>query len=87
MSESLLIAIFSVVAVAIGGCYALMAKHSAACQKLAMEAAEKRSEMATNIATIKEEIARLRDMRHEIIEHTTRALAEWHGDIVDRLKK
>lgn len=67
---------FGIVATVIGGIYFLLYKQQI-----------KITEIATDMRSMKEEILRLRDMRHEIIEHTTQALAEWHSEIIEKIKK
>ena len=84
MTEGVLIAIFSAISVAIGGVYMLLYRHVNHCQD---EVGKKIVEMSTKIDTLNDEVKRLRDMRHEIMEHTTHALAEWHANIIERFKR
>lgn len=41
----------------------------------------------TKVETLEAEVGKIRDMRHEIIEHTTKAIAEWYTNIIERFKK
>lgn len=43
--------------------------------------------LETDMATVKGEVKALRDMRHEIIEHTTRAISEWYASVIEQLGK
>lgn len=40
----------------------------------------------TEVSTLKDEVKALREMRHEIMDHVTKALASWYTSIIDRLK-
>lgn len=41
----------------------------------------------TKVETLETEVGKLRDMRHDILEHTTRAISEWYTAIVDRINR
>lgn len=41
----------------------------------------------TKVETLESEVGKIRDMRHEIIEHTTKAISEWYASIVEMVGK
>lgn len=41
----------------------------------------------TKVDTLKEEVEKIRDMRHEILEHTTKAISEWYISIMEHVRK
>jgi hypothetical protein len=45
------------------------------------------AELRTDMTNVKAEVRSLREMRHEIIEQCTHALAEWYQKVVDMIAK
>jgi uncharacterized protein YdcH (DUF465 family) len=41
----------------------------------------------TKMETLEAEVAKLRDMRHEILDSVTHRLAEWHTEIIAFIRK
>jgi hypothetical protein len=41
----------------------------------------------TKVAALETEVGKLRDMRHDIMKHTTEALASWYASVVDIVGK
>lgn len=41
----------------------------------------------TKVEALEEEVGKLRDVRHEILERTTRVLSEWYVSIMDQVRK
>lgn len=41
----------------------------------------------TKVESLETEVKALRDMRHQIIEHCTKALAEWYQKVVEMIAK
>lgn len=52
-----------------------------------IKAHERLTAVETEVANIKQEVRALRDMRHEIIEHCTQALASWYQRVVEMIAK
>lgn len=52
-----------------------------------MKTHERVVRIETEVSVLKEEVKALRKMRHEIIEHTTKAISEWYVTIMDRIRK
>jgi len=43
--------------------------------------------LETKVETLEVEVTKVRDMRHEIMTHTTEALSGWYANVVDTLGK
>lgn len=41
----------------------------------------------TKVETLELEVGKIRDMRHEIMKHTTEALASWYASVVEMVGK
>lgn len=41
----------------------------------------------TKVATLEGEVGKVRDMRHEIMDHTTKALSEWYSNVIEVIGK
>jgi hypothetical protein len=54
------------------------------------ECAEKHERLVRNetkVETLEFEVGKIRDMRHEMMKHTTEALATWYASVVDMAGK
>lgn len=43
--------------------------------------------LETDMFTLKDEVKSLREMRHEIMTHTTQSLASWYASVVETISK
>lgn len=84
MSEALLIASFTLVAGAIAGAYRIIYKHINHCQT---DVAEKITKLSTEVTSLKDEVVRLRDMRHDMMDHVSKVIAENQAWLVDKILK
>lgn len=41
----------------------------------------------TEVQVLKVEVGKIRDMRHEIMDHTTRVLSEWYTNVIEQVGK
>lgn len=41
----------------------------------------------TKVETLEGEVGKVRDMRHEIMDHTTKALSEWYANVIEVIGK
>lgn len=51
------------------------------------QAHERLTRVETKVDALQTEVRSLRDMRHEIMEHTSHALASWYQKIVEMISK
>jgi hypothetical protein len=52
-----------------------------------LKAHERLTVVETKVESLAAEVKALRDMRHQIIEHCTKALAEWYQKVVEMISK
>jgi predicted nucleic acid-binding Zn-ribbon protein len=48
---------------------------------------ERVATLEADMATVKTEVSKLRDMRHEIMSHVSEALASWYQRVVEMIRK
>jgi hypothetical protein len=52
-----------------------------------IRAHERLTAVETKVEHLQSEVGKLRDMRHEIIEQCTRALADWYSKVIEMINK